>query len=253
MDFRFVIQARLKSKRLPKKCFAKIGNKPLLGRLVERIVQIAPTEKITLAIPHGDKLLKQWAEQENISVIEGDEYNVYSRFRKAALTYPEPWIFRLTGDNPFPAIEGLQDLMQLAKTENPDYAFTAGYPLGMGSELIKRDLFLQHTGENFQPFEKEHVTVFFRMNKNFIQKTVSANIPACSIKLRLTVDEMADLKTARLVYEKLHDHNPFFTAKDVVLLSQKHPEIFLQNKHVVQKSETSYEQTSHTSTTIESQ
>lgn len=237
--FHFVIQARSTSKRLPGKVLADIGGVPLLDHILNRLRELSKTEEglgVTLAIPVNDNPLREYALARKVSLVEGDELNVFSRFREAARRASDAdYIFRLTGDNPFPDIGAMAELMRQVRQRRPDYAHTANLPLGMGAEVLKRDLFLSSVESSMLDYHKEHVTIFFRERpEEYSTWTLSCAEEATPV--RLTVDESRDLALARKVFAHFEERGkPFFGGEEIRALHETNPDFFQENQGVVQK------------------
>lgn len=102
------IQARSTSQRLPGKALAKLYNKPVLSWVLNSCLDSAifVTDKtkqkinvdVAILTPIGDEISRFYR---NANIVEGDEYDVLSRYIDAAKIYNSDYVVRITGDCPF--------------------------------------------------------------------------------------------------------------------------------------------------------
>src|SRR5215831_801876 len=98
-----IIQARMGSSRLPGKVIMKIGGRPLLVYLVERISRARTLDAIVVATttnPH-DNLIIEECERRGIPNFRGSESDILGRYVSAARACEADVIVRVTADNPF--------------------------------------------------------------------------------------------------------------------------------------------------------
>ena len=80
-----IVQARMGSSRLPGKVLADICGKPLLRRVLDRLIPVSSSiDKLIVAITseHQDDILEDWLIQENIDFIRGSTNDVLDRLYK---------------------------------------------------------------------------------------------------------------------------------------------------------------------------
>lgn len=165
------IQARSTSKRFPKKAHAPIGPRSMTDHVIWNVLDAIEFMRkgardqiefnTVLLVPEGDELKKTTRE---ITVIEGDENDVLSRYKKAFAIYRPDYVCRVTADCPLlpeyvvskhirSAIFGPFDYVT-----NSDPRFTTcvdGHDCEVMSKRMMRWLF-----ENANtPREVEHVTI----------------------------------------------------------------------------------------------
>ena len=98
-----LVQARLGSKRFPKKIFQKIGNKTVIEILYNRIRSIKLADKVIIVTTKNkiDNALVNFLKKRRIAVFRGSEKNVLKRFYDAGKKYSGKFIVRICGDCPF--------------------------------------------------------------------------------------------------------------------------------------------------------
>ena len=245
MSFIAVVQARFSSTRLPKKIIMSLDEEKerpaILEHLIER-VQKVNLLKIIIAVPKAEyEFFSDLYFLESCKIIAGSTYNVYERFVSATSAFqPNDYLLRLTADNPFIDHEILSKNIDYVKETEPEYSYPRWLPLGMGYEIIKISTLRSLMNFKLTQAQKEHVTTYIKKNKNSFkikpfplnQKKYPFRIP-----IRLTVDEVQDLKMVRDVFRYFSDLNiPFFTAKDVIKLYMENSSFFQRNQNIVQKS-----------------
>lgn len=245
MQVRFIIQARLQSKRLPAKSMKLIGDRALVGHILDRLNQLPFSEvSVAAALPEGNSdLLSNFFQSEGVDIYYGDETDVLSRFLLASQDLSdEDFVIRLTGDNPFIDHREAQNLIEfLHREKRVDLAYPYKLPLGMGFEAISVGALRSQAQNELLPHHREHVSVFIKENPG-LYSIVSLESYSEHPQIRLTIDYEEDLKMARKCYEYFAgQNNPWFCSNDVYGLYQKEPGFFKDNLHMLQKSATSYE------------
>jgi spore coat polysaccharide biosynthesis protein SpsF len=198
-----ITQARMSSTRLPGKIFKEIKGKKLLEIHLERLKKAKLVDKILVATTDNpnDKVVSEWAEENNIAVYRGSESDVLDRFYHAALPYNPKWVVRVTSDCPLLDPKLVDNLINLARSSNVDYAsniMIEQFPDGQDVEVFTFDALQTAWRSAKLPSEREHVTPFIRNNLNDlgkkIFKAINFNAPGDFSNIRMTVDEPADFE-----------------------------------------------------------
>lgn len=193
----FVIQARMKSTRLPGKILLPLplGNgKPLLQWIVDELKKSVYGADIFVATsinPENDVLVP-FCEQNNIHCFRGDEENVLSRFIAIAKQGNYDCIIRLTADNPIIDIAILDETITIHLKQANDYTRSEGLPVGMNFEIIQKKALLSLANLQLTDADKEHVTLFIKnsgLYKIGVYKPLKEDV---FYKLRLTIDYASD-------------------------------------------------------------
>jgi spore coat polysaccharide biosynthesis protein SpsF len=217
MNFIFLIQARLGSKRFNEKILEKIyGNATLIDFILFRLLssKYISTKNLWVLTTNNkldDKLVEHLLKK-GINVFRGSENNVYKRFFDflSSLDKKPKYFFRICADNPCIEISFIENMIDFINSEKDrDYisymdkkqnlpAMLCHY--GLFCELINTKTFLSVKSLIKSKKDKEHVTSFFYNNtfNNFffvIPNRIS------DLNIRLTVDTPADLK---IIQEILH-------------------------------------------------
>lgn len=202
MNIGCFINARLGSKRLPKKHLRDIGGKTAIERLLDRVEPIKNSNVriiITTGLEGENKPFEAIAYQRKIDVYFGNQHNIPQRHLDCARKYGLDGIISLDADDVLISKEALQKTaISLTGEHSPCLLRTEGLPLGMNvlwaytTEYLKKSL-AEAKGNNFET------------GWGWIFKTPPLlekfSIPDAE-KIRATLDYPEDLKFFRAVYEE---------------------------------------------------
>ena len=142
-----VIQARLGSKRLPKKVLAKINGLSLLEILVRRVKKSNLINNIILATTENkiDNELSIKAKELDLLVVRGSENDVLSRFCLATEVSDAEYFVRVTADCPFLDHQLISDLVNKFNSSEFDYVsncYPPSLPDGFDLEIFTKEALL---------------------------------------------------------------------------------------------------------------
>ncbi len=194
----FIIQARMKSTRLPGKILMPLplgSNHPLLLWIVNALKCSKYHNNnifIATSINKENDLLVEFCNQYDIHIFRGDEDNVLSRFTRIIKENNCKTVVRLTADNPIIDIEILDNTIDFHIQNNHDYTKTEGLPIGMNFEIISNSSLLNTEISSINNQDKEHVTSFVRNSPQFNNGTFFPTVSSNLKDLRLTIDYATD-------------------------------------------------------------
>ena len=165
---RAIIQARMGSKRLRGKSLIPVAGIPLLKRVVGTVKQLPFIDEVYIAttILEEDDTIEILSNEYNVKCFRGDSLNVLKRYADAASDMDEKDnIVRITADNPFNWLEVSQCLYDIHEDHGNDYTCIDGLSKIVCEVIRVRALKEAAIQENLSPFDKEHVTPYFRKNK----------------------------------------------------------------------------------------
>ena len=253
-----IIQVRSSSERFPEKALAKIAGKTILQHIISRLKKIEDPRFLYVFAVSNKNTGSIINELKNEKFHFGSEKNVLERFYSTLRSYKREdvaYVIRLTADNPFFDYSEINRLMahfEAFSLQDFDYVYMRGLPLGMGFEWISTTALLKQKKFPLQVYHKEHVTIFIRENpKIFRVQSIPIRFPLLAqerehsktlfydfreLKVRLTLDERADLQMLEKTYHYFNNKGkPFFTAKDVLNLYFENPGFYQDNLHVRQR------------------
>jgi spore coat polysaccharide biosynthesis protein SpsF len=233
-----IVQARMKSARLPGKTLADIHGQPMLKWLLDRVGSVRQIDEVLVAttIDVTDDPLASWLETlPNVGCYRGSSEDVLDRFFQASRGREADVIVRLTGDDP------LKDPGIVAKTidvlrESPyvEYASTfvrPTFPEGMECEAMRIGV-LERAHRNARlASEREHVTPYIWKNPHLFS-IYSIEQERDLSGWRWTVDKPEDLEFVRAVYAQFRD-KPLVPYDELVAFIEAHPELIQLNAGTV--------------------
>lgn len=170
------IQARSTSARLPGKALKKLYNKPILSWVLNACedsrVYLERTNsdmfiQTAILCPEGDPIKPHYFDYD---VIEGDEFDVLSRFVKACGLYKSDYVVRITGDCPF--LTGFMITNLILKAVHGKFDYVSNVDPACRTELDGRDIeVISYEALNWLDREalsvedREHVTTKLRAEK----------------------------------------------------------------------------------------
>src|SRR5207237_3343974 len=97
-----IVQARMRSSRLPAKVIADIGGMPMIARVVHRVRAVPGVSEIVLATGTHDanRPLVEAGRAAGVAVFAGSEDDVLDRFYQAAREHAADVVVRITADCP---------------------------------------------------------------------------------------------------------------------------------------------------------
>lgn len=209
-----IIQARMKSERLPGKIVMPLphpSGKPLLSWIVTSAQRSAFVTTVTIATSTESEndILESFSADHHINVFRGSENNVLSRYMAVARDQKLDVIIRLTADNPIVDTGILDKVIDRHIRNKNDYTHTTGLPGGMNFEVVSAAVLLSLENEVLSPPDQEHVTLFIRNNPKFRKEEVTFFKDEQLSNLRLTVDYPSDFAALSVIFAQLQpDESP---------------------------------------------
>ena len=140
-----VIQARLGSKRFPRKVLSIVNGATSLEILFSRLQSAKSIDQIVLAIPLGsenDELFLE-ATRMNIACFRGNETDVLDRFYHAAKSYSPDYVVRITADCPMVDPSIIDQVVDLCINGELKYVSTdETFPDGLDVEVSEFQIVL---------------------------------------------------------------------------------------------------------------
>lgn len=182
-----IIQARVGSKRFPKKILEKIGNKNVLEHVITRVKKTKFKKKIIIATTKNkiDRKLKKIAKNYKCFFFKGNNNNVLNRLFCAADKFKIKNIIRISADSPFldpGLIEKAYEIFKKNKLDLVTNIQYPTYPKGMSVEVFNFDTLNKARKLAISKFDKEHVTKAIYKNsklfkiRNFFTKQKIRNL-----------------------------------------------------------------------------
>lgn len=228
-----IIQARMRSIRLPGKVLMPIGPKPILQHVIERCRESNANEVVVATTEHSaDSSIVAMCHKMGTLCYRGSEEDVLSRYVETAKIVEADAVIRITADCPLmdpdvinAAIEKLNQMPFLDYVSN---TIRRTFPRGLDVELMWVDVLNRIGRMSLKAKEKEHVTWLTRSRPDLFERYSLEDIENNS-DLRWTVDTATDLLAVRAVYDC-----GSISLRDRVIYARSHP-FCTVNSNVEQK------------------
>jgi spore coat polysaccharide biosynthesis protein SpsF (cytidylyltransferase family) len=227
-----IVQARMRSTRLPGKILRKLAGRTVLERVLARCAAIRGIDLVCCATPDSpdsDPVAEE-ARRCGAVVVRGPENDVLARYDKAAREIGADVVMRVTSDCPLTDPDVDAQVLELFFRDNADYAannLAPGWPHGLDCEVFTAAALSQAAGEAREPHQREHVTPWLRSNPRLRR----AHLPwpeSEPSQLRWTLDYEEDLSFFSAVFEKLPSSR-IAGYREVMELLARHPEVVALN------------------------
>jgi spore coat polysaccharide biosynthesis protein SpsF len=236
-----VIQARMGSKRLPKKALKRIAGRTLIEWIKYRLSFCQEVDQIVLSTADNkvNDPLAKLAESIGLEYFRGSEMDLVQRIHGTAEKFSADTIIRITGDCPLVDPELVDKMVRIYRQKFPDIDYVANilpptFPDGMDIEIISRKTLNKLDREVRDSLYREWITTTIMENPQNFKIYNFTNKDNLSY-LRLTVDYPEDFELAKIIFTKLHKEGKIFTLKDILDLFKKEPELVKINEKWVDK------------------
>ena len=206
MKTQIIVQARLSSKRLPKKVLRKISGKYLIDYLIERLQKVNNSNfAIATSNKSTDNAISNHCINNSISCFRGSLKNVSKRMLDSAIFYKADYFVRINGDSPLIDTAIINHGINIFINGNYDLVtnvFPRSFPIGHSVEVIRTSSFKSAYNKMFNPDHFEHITKYYYENssdfkiKNFMNGTDLS-------RYRFVVDSQQDLIRMRKIINKM--------------------------------------------------
>jgi spore coat polysaccharide biosynthesis protein SpsF len=235
-----IIQARMRSTRLPGKVLKDLAGEPMLARVVERVRRAETLDEVVVATPDtaDDDAIEDLCSRRGWPCFRGSEGDVLDRYYRAAAQFHADAIVRITSDCPLidPHLIDEHVNRLIARWGEVDFVTNMvkqTFPLGLAVEAMPADVLARMKRMSKTDTLKEHVTTLAYVEPSWFQ--IDHILHAVDLShLRWTVDTQEDLALVRLIFQHFgHDR---FTWEGVLPLLEAHPEWCEINRNIPQKT-----------------
>ncbi len=209
-----IIQARMKSTRLPGKVMLDLCGKPLIDHVIERAQAIEGIDEVVLNVPESD--FEAFAARPcNVYAVKNQEQDVLKSYIEVADRTKATVIMRITGDCPLLAPDLSGEVLKLFLDKGPDYCaniqpFTK-WADGWDTEVFTYQS-LWNAGMGSQSrYAREHVTIMMRQLCACIYGPYTEQD---FTKAKMSVDTLEDFNHVKDVMERLKKNGGGFGWKD---------------------------------------
>lgn len=180
-----IIQARMRSTRLPGKVMMNLCGHPMIYWIIKGVSEAKLVDKVVVATStNTEDVLIKYVESLGVDIFRGDEKNVLDRYVQCARLYEPENVVRITGDCPLinPIIIDLViEEHELCSTDYASNIFPRRtYPKGLDTEVMTYETLYYLWSQSLTDYEEEHVTAYihhhpeeFRIGNVQFQKDAS--------------------------------------------------------------------------------
>lgn len=207
-----ITQARIGSKRFPKKILNRINDNSILGIHLYRLKKVILANNIIVATTKEnevDKIINE-TKKHNIQYFKGSTNDVLDRFYKVSLIYCPDYIIRVTSDCPLIDPNLVDKIIDFTVSNKLDYCsntLTENFPDGQDIEVFKFKCLLKAWESATTKSDREHVTPFIKRNSSFYGgKLFKSNSFPSKFNfgdVRMTIDEPEDLNALKFIIDNL--------------------------------------------------
>ena len=236
-----IIQARMRSTRLPGKVMLPILGRSMLELMIERLRRVKQIDAVVVATTTDEScdVIETLAGRLGVGCYRGSEEDVLDRVVQASRAAQADLIVETTGDCPVidPEVIGrVIDTFLAARVDYCSNVLERTYPRGMDVQVFPLRVLEEAARLTNDPADREHVSLYiYQHPERFRLLNVASGLPADAATLRLTVDTKEDFELIKGVYEQLYPVKPSFTLNDILELFARHPELPMINRHIQQK------------------
>lgn len=237
-----IIEARMKSTRLPGKNLRPILGKPMLERLVERLKQAKTLDGIVIAttIDSSDDAIETLAGQLGVECFRGSMDDVLERVLHAAQSVQADVIVEITGDCPFTDPRMVDQFVGHYLASDFDYVGNirpSTYPVGFAVQVFSTRVLEEVASLTQDPADHEHVSLYiYEHPERYRLGNIESGLAEKCHAYRLTVDTPEDFSLTSAVFEALYPGNSGFGLADILAFLDARPELLELNRGVKQKS-----------------
>jgi spore coat polysaccharide biosynthesis protein SpsF len=239
-----IVQARMRSTRLPGKVLEDLAGEPMVAHVVTRARAATLVNEVVVATsdrPADDAVVALCAARGWAS-FRGSEEDVLDRYYRGAQAYDAAHVVRVTADCPLLCPVQLDRVLVLHLESGADYTHNitvwgSEMPLGTGAEVFTAAALATSWRDGHEPHHREHVDEYVGEHPELFRiERVLAPPGLRRPGLRLTVDTPEDLELVREVYVRLKRPGDIIDLVDVVRLFDEEPKLAAINADVRQKT-----------------
>lgn len=217
------IVARTVSTRLPLKILRTLSPSgfSMVDYLINRLKRVESIDEIFICTSNEnvDEILEDVAKRNDINIYRGSPDQVIERMLSVGRLTSADILLRITGDNPFTAIEFIDQQIKMLADNNLDYVRLIDAPLGATAEVISTEALIK-CNSMMDPSVSEYLMLYIFEPKHFkcgVLKPFSNDFSGFSV----TVDLPPDLERSRKVFEYYSGNELEIATSHIIEIYQK--------------------------------
>ncbi len=223
MKTAFLITARLKSTRLPKKIILEVMGKPLIVHMINRIKFAQKINRIVICTSTNtqDDLLEEIAQKENIDCFRGSEEDVLQRLLDSSKKFNLNYFANITADVPMIDPFSVDYAIEEYNRTDADLVLPKKYNLG-GCMIVKVSS-LEKVCEVKKETNTECWVKFFENQKQFKIHILNNEKVKTNKFIKASLDYFEDYLFINRIFHELDKPNQLFTTEDIINLVKAKP------------------------------
>jgi spore coat polysaccharide biosynthesis protein SpsF len=218
-----IVEARMGSRRLPGKHMRPLLGKPMVVRMLERLMRSKKADVICLATTERpeDEVLEHWALDLGLACYRGSVDDVLGRVLAAARSVGADVIAEITGDCPLADAALIDQAIDRHSVGDADYVANIldrlTYPVGFDVQVYPTDLLAEVDRLCSDPDQRVDVTPYiYGHGETFRLVNLDAPEALRRPAYRLCVDYPEDFAVIEQVFRALYPSNPTFGVVDII-------------------------------------
>lgn len=203
-----IVQARMRSSRLPGKVMRSLGSKTFLEHCLDRCQLFSGIDGVICATtgqPDCDVIIDV-CRRRGYRWFRGSELDVLSRHYGAATEVKADAIVRITSDCPLADPEIGSNVIARYAQGGADLVTTnlpPSWPVGLDAEIFSYEVLEQATREASTRYDREHVSTFIRARPNRFRLANQPCLLEGRSHWRLTLDTEEDCQLLTVLAEQI--------------------------------------------------
>lgn len=207
-----LLQARMNSKRLPRKIILPLNDLTIIEHCMVSLKAIEANHHILLCDYYSYKTLEPFAEKQGFEIFCGPVNDVLKRYAFAVKFYKIDIVIRATADNPLVSSELAQTLIDIYKKEKLDYSVYHDVPKGTSVDVINGELILEADAEVEinDLYNREHVAYGFVRDNDWRLSIKDSPAPEkwYAPDIDVSVDTLEDYRLVQDIFADLYEEEP---------------------------------------------
>ncbi|HYQ16630.1 MAG TPA: glycosyltransferase family protein [Polyangiaceae bacterium] len=241
-----VVQARMGSTRLPGKVLLPLAGRPLLERMLQRLLAARFPFQVCVATSTAaeDEPIRQLCRRIAVPVVSGHPTDLLERHVAAGRAFGADVVVKIPSDCPLidPAV--VDRVLDYYQARSSDFDFVTNlqppsWPDGNDVEVVPMRLLEQAAVEATKPFEREHTTPFIwdQPERFRIGNVTWGDGRDLAKSHRFTIDYREDYDFIARIYDELCTAaRPVFGLSEILALLAQQPDIMRLNARWVGQS-----------------
>ena len=232
MKVGFLITARMKSTRLPKKLTLEVNGRHIIRWMIDRVKLSQSVDDIIICTSTNpqDDILEEIADEEGIKAFRGSEDDVIQRLYEASKYYNLNYALNITADCPLVSLEYIDITITNYKETGADLIRTLDLPHGLFLYGLKIEA-MKKVCEIKKGNDTEVWGKYFTDTGLFYVLDIEIPENLRRPDYRLTLDYPEDYEFFKMVYAHFGNDTYRTGSYELIDYLDGHPEIIQVNKH----------------------